>query len=82
MNIVNAIFKVMENIYGNYIGQWSCPVHTGLTYWPSLLRKVAANELKMVTVGENVYNRYTKVISRGYPWKCPTCGIPMRYSDE
>ena len=82
MNIVNAIFKVMENIYGNYIGQWSCPVHTGLTYWPSLLRKVAANELKMVTVGRNVYNRYTKVISKGYPWKCPLCGTPMGYSDE
>lgn len=84
LQLVRAIFKVMEDDYGDVgFGLWRCPSHHNFTYYPALLKKAVDCSLDMVNVGGRIhYVRYMNIISLGRPWRCPMCGQQLIYIDE
>lgn len=85
MSIRHAIFKVIESDdeYGDVAtGSWRCPFHTTFVYYPQTLRKAVDGTLHIVTTGQILYQRYLKIASMKYPWKCPLCAELLKYRTD
>lgn len=83
MRIERAVFTTPEEKYGDdRFGSWGCVIHAAFTYYPILIRKAMRNKLMIDQAGYDNFERYKKIANDGYPWKCPHCGKPMRYTDD
>jgi len=85
MIVEQSIFSIIKDECGNdKYGTWQCIRHPGYVYYPSLVRK-AKRQRKTISVGiayHHMAEKYSKMVSSGYPWRCPVCGTFLIYMDS
>lgn len=83
MHLVSVNCDALGDICGGKSGHWICyNTRHDKKYYPIPLRAAVNGANKYNSWQNSYWSVYLKIAGRGYPWRCPICGNPMRYRDE
>jgi hypothetical protein len=66
----------------NRFGSWVCKAHSDKRYFPLPIKCAAKGDYSGDYAQVGMAELYQTIANRGYPWKCPTCNLPLRYYDD
>jgi hypothetical protein len=81
--LVSIQCKAISDLFGDDAnGYWQCQQPEHLRKYHPRPLKQAAEDRKFNSWSQEEWLPYEKIVGKGYPWKCPLCGVPMIYRDE